>query len=339
MSGFLRSIAVGFCLSLSIGCSGCEDKALTPPAPATSGSAVPQALSPELAAKPLATVGKRVITLGEYAATIERMDQFERLRYQSEDRRKLLLDEMIKVELLAREARKRGLDKKPETRARIRQILRDELLRTVRSELPAPKDIPEAEVRAYFKKNKADYRDPERRRVAHIVLADKAKAEQLLPQAKKASPMQWGKLVHDNSLTKPPKPSPAAPLELAGDLGIVSAPGSGDKAANPRVPEALRKAVFEISAVGGVHDAVVESDGKFHIVRMTGKTDARERTFAEAERSIRVQLLQEKLQKLEKDLEKDLRARFKITVDEKALDKIEVPGLEAPSGGTPPPQK
>lgn len=337
VGSFLRFVLAGTCALVLSASLGCEEKALTPSAPPASASAAPRTLSPELAAKPLATVGDRVITLGEYAATIERMDQFERLRYQSEDRRKVLLDEMIKVELLAREAKKRGLDEKPETRARIRQILRDELLRTVRAELPAPNDIPDAEVRAYFEKHKADYRDPERRRVAHIVVADKAKAEQLLPQAQKASPMQWGKLVQENSLDKPPKPSAAAPLELAGDLGIVSAPGT-EKGDNPRVPDALRKAVFEIPSVGAVHGAVVEADGKFHIVRMTGKTEARERTIAEAERSIRVQLLQDKLQTLEKALESDLRKRFKISIDEKALEKISVPGLEPPSGGTPPPK-
>ncbi|MEZ4223027.1 MAG: peptidylprolyl isomerase [Polyangiaceae bacterium] len=335
VKGSLLRLGLGL-LSLGV-LAACDDKALTP-APAPSASAAqPRTLSPELAAKPIATVGDRVITLGDYAATIERMDQFERLRYQSEDRRKQLLDEMIKVELLSREARKRGLDQKPETKARIRQILRDELLRTVRAELPAPGDVPEAEVRAYYDKHKAEYRDPERRRVAHIVVADKAKATQLLSDAKKASPMQWGQLVQDHSLDKPPKPSVAAPLELAGDLGIVSAPGV-EKGDNPRVPAAVRKAVFEIAAVGGVYDGVVEADGKFHIVRLTGKTDARERSFAEAERSIRVQLVQDKLEKLEQDLEKQLRERFKVTVDEKALDKIAVPGLE-PSGGSPPPQK
>src|SRR5262245_58372766 len=105
-------------------CSGaCNDKALQKSDAAA--SAIPSALSPELAAKPLATVGERVITLGEFASTLDRMDQFERLRYQSVERRKQLLDEIIKAELLATEARKRGLQDDPEVKERIRQILRE----------------------------------------------------------------------------------------------------------------------------------------------------------------------------------------------------------------------
>ena len=43
-------------------------------------------LSPEQAAQVLARVGTRIITLGDFAAALERMDPFERIRYQSDDR-------------------------------------------------------------------------------------------------------------------------------------------------------------------------------------------------------------------------------------------------------------
>jgi hypothetical protein len=94
------------------------------PAASASASAAKKTLSPEMAKKTLAKVGDRVITLGEYAATLDRMDPFERMRYQSQDRRKRLLDEMIEVELLSQEARRRGLDKAPETLERLRMVRR-----------------------------------------------------------------------------------------------------------------------------------------------------------------------------------------------------------------------
>ncbi|HEX6275195.1 MAG TPA: hypothetical protein VFZ53_19280, partial [Polyangiaceae bacterium] len=107
-------------LVVSPACSKKKDGA----APVASASASPakKKLSPEMAKKTLAKVGDRVITLGEFEATLERMDPFERMRYQSQDRRKRLLDEMIEVELLAGEARRRGLDKLPETEERRRQL-------------------------------------------------------------------------------------------------------------------------------------------------------------------------------------------------------------------------
>lgn len=307
---------------------GCDDEALDGAGPSGSASAAgPQGLSPELRGKVLARVGDRAITLGEYAATLERMDRFERLRYQSDERRKALLDEIIRIELLAREAERRGLDKKPETRARIRQILRDQLLREVRAELPPPGKIQENEVRKYYDDHRDDFREPERRRVAHIVVGSEAKAKTVLKEALEATPMQWGKLVQKHSLEKPPKPSPTTPLELAGDLGIVGEPGNkrGD---NPKVPDPLRKAVFQIEKVGAVLDQIVEHEGKFHIVRMTGKTEARDRTYREAERNIRVAIVQERIRAAEKKLEDELRKKFEVKVDDAALAKVKVPGEE-----------
>ncbi|HEY4157769.1 MAG TPA: peptidyl-prolyl cis-trans isomerase, partial [Polyangiaceae bacterium] len=130
-------------LLLTVLALGCGTKSNTGAVPSASASAMPAGLTPELAARVLAKVGDHEITLGEYAATLERMDPFERLRYQSPDRRKQLLDELIDLELLAGEARRRGLDKQPETEERVRQMLRDELLTQVRSSAPAPDDISE----------------------------------------------------------------------------------------------------------------------------------------------------------------------------------------------------
>ena len=63
-------------------------------------SQLPGELSDEQRRAVLAKVGDRVITLGQFVETLERMDPFERARYQSPERRKQLLDQMIEVELL-----------------------------------------------------------------------------------------------------------------------------------------------------------------------------------------------------------------------------------------------
>ncbi|MBN9161495.1 MAG: peptidyl-prolyl cis-trans isomerase, partial [Myxococcales bacterium] len=93
------------------------------------------------------------------------MDQFDRLRYQSAERRKELLDEMITVELLAMEATAKGYDKDPLAQQELRAILRDAMLAEARKGAPTPADVPESEVRAWFEAHRAEYKDPERRRV------------------------------------------------------------------------------------------------------------------------------------------------------------------------------
>jgi parvulin-like peptidyl-prolyl isomerase len=308
-------------------CAACKGK--TPEqatAPSAAPSARPRQLDPELAGKVLAKVGDRAITLGEYAATLERMDQFERLRYQTPDRRRMLLDEIIKAELLAGEARRRGLDKRPEVEERIRQVLRDEVKQLARAKLPAPSSIPESEVRAYYDQHRAEFAEPERRRAAQIVLTEEPRARQVLARATGASAAEWGKLVREHSRDAAAAEGPLAPAELAGDIGIVSAPGEprGD---NPAVPEPVRKALFEIRELGGVYPELVRDGSKFHVVRLTGKTDARTRSYAEAERAIRVAIVQQRLREAEAQLERELRQRYPVQIDEAALQTVKVPAL------------
>lgn len=307
----------------------------SPSASASARSSGPgSSISPELAKRVLAKVGNHEITLGEYAATLERMDPFERLRYQSADRRKQLLNELIDLELLAEEARRRGLDKQPETQERVRQMLRDELLAQVRSTGISPAEISEVDARRYYEEHRDDFREPERRRVAHIVLGSEAEAKALLEKAQAASAAEWGKLVAEKSRDAKTKPSASLPPELAGDLGIVGPPNH-PRGANPSVPEQLRAAVFEVEKVGGVLPRVVPAAGGFHIVRMTGKTDARDRTFADADRSIRVALVQERIRAREAELEAELKKKYPVTIDEAQLAKIPVPAPAAKAAPAP----
>lgn len=325
-------LATSLLLALAtVACGGCEDKGggrSSGGAPSSGPSARPSGITPELAKRVLAKVGDHEITLGEFAATLERMDPYERLRYQSPDRRKQLLNELIDLQLLAEEARRRGLDKQPETQERVRQMLRDELLAQVRSTGPSPSDVSEADARRYYDEHRDDFREPERRRVAHIALGSEKDAKAVLEKAQTATPAEWGKLVAEKSRDAKTKPSAALPPELAGDLGIVGPPGH-PRGANPAVPEALRAAVFEAEKVGGVVPRVVEAGGAFHIVRMTGKTDARDRSFADAERSIRVALVQERIRTREAELENELKKKYPVTIDETQLAKIALPAPSA----------
>lgn len=325
----VRVLVPALLAAAAVALAGCNERAVQKKP--VDVERLPAGLTPEQAARVLAKVGDEVITLGDFAATLERMDSFDRLRYQSAERRKELLDEMIDVELLAQDAKAKGLDKEPETQAAIHQILREALLAEVHRGARAPADIPAEEVRAFYEAHLDEFREPERRRVGQIALASAEAAEKVLAQAKVATPMQWGELVQKHSLDKPPKPSPTNPLELSGDVGIVGAPGD-PKGANPRVPEEVRAAVFDIAEVGQVLDRVVASGGRFYVVKMMGRTEARERSLAEADRSIRVAILQADVEKREKALEDQLRKEFPVTIDDKALKGVKLPAAQAEEG-------
>jgi peptidyl-prolyl cis-trans isomerase C len=195
-------LAIGIATALltaNTACSSCKSSS-APPLETDASAVAIGTLTPEQAAQVLARVGDRTITLGDFEAALEHMDQFDRMRYQAPDRRKELLGEMIDVMLLADEAREKGYDRDPVTQQEIREILRDAILKKAREGVPQPAEIPEQEVRAYYEHHRADFRDPERRRVSVIALANEAAAQSALDAARKATPTQWGELVRSRSV-------------------------------------------------------------------------------------------------------------------------------------------
>jgi peptidyl-prolyl cis-trans isomerase C len=309
--------------ALASGCKGSQgENSAAPRADAT--AAAPSA--PDPASQVLARVGDRTITLADYIAALQHMVPFDRLRFQAPDRRKELLHEMIDVMLLADEARERGYDKDPEAEEEVRQILRDAVREKARRTAPAPADIPATEVADYYQAHKADFHDPERRRVSAIVLASAAAAAQALDAAKAAKDgAAWGELVRARSVD--PQARNGAPLDLAGDLGFVNPPGDAHPA-NPRVPEEVRAAVFEVEHVGDVLPRVVKgaANGKtlFYVVKLASKSDAHDRSLQDAERSIRVKLAQDKADQAETQLMAELRKQYPVQIDEAALAQVRV---------------
>jgi hypothetical protein len=197
------------------------------------------------------------------------------------------------------------------------------MLKEAQKGAPMPADIPESDVHAYFDAHKADYRDPERRRLSVVVLKDEASAAAALEQAKKAgTAAQWGEIVRTKSVD--PQAKANVPIDLAGDLGMVSPPGDS-RGENARVPEEVRAAAFEIPKINEVLGRVVKAaDGKFYIVRLTQKTEARERQYAEAERSIRVKLAQDRIRAKEEEQLAQLRTKYPVQIDEAVLATVHV---------------
>ncbi len=309
-------------------CKACSNDG---PQGADSGHAQSTVLTPEQAAQVLAKVGDETITLGDFAAALENMDQFDRLRYQSPERRKELLQEMITVHLLAREAAAKGYDKDALSQQELRAILRDAMLAEARKDVPSPNDVKEADVREYFESHRADFKDPERRRASVIVTKDEATARSVIDAAKAApGDTQWGELVRSRSLD--PQARANVPIDLAGDVGITSPPGDA-RGENPRIVAEVRAALFQIAELRQVYDQPVRAGDRYYVVRLTQKLAPHERKFEEAERSIRVKLAQDMLRAKEAELLAELRKTIKVEIDRDALARVKVESFDAGAAG------
>jgi DNA-directed RNA polymerase subunit F len=336
-----RFVCIAACtgaLALLVGCSSCKSGTSASSGADGGATQAPAGLTEAQAKQVLARVGDRTITLGDFASAIEHMDQFDRMRYQAPERRKELLNEMIDVMLLADEARARGYDKDPQTEQELREILRDAYLKKVRQGVPQPRDIPDTEVKAYYEAHKADFHDPERRRLSVIVLPARAAAEAVLATGRGATPSQWGELVRGKSID--PSAKANVPVDLAGDVGFVSPPGD-PRGANGRVPDEVRAAAFEAptAAAGDVVPHVVPvsslaggAGNRFYVVRITSRTDPHDRSLTDVENTIRVKLAQQKAHDKEEASIDGLRQQFQVKIDEAALAQVHVtlaPGVDA----------
>ena len=188
-----KALAVALALAPGmLGALGCNDKALESSASMDAGKRLGSAITPEQAAKVLAKVGDHTITLGDFVAAIEHMDQFDRLRYQSPERRRELLAEMIDVQLLADEAQAKGYDKDPRRPAGDPGILRDSMLAESHKGAMYRNELSEADVRAYYDKNRASFREPERRRIWSSCSPTGRPPAAMLDDAKTTTAVQWG---------------------------------------------------------------------------------------------------------------------------------------------------
>jgi len=302
-----------------LGLLACDEKAIQ------DAKKPPAGLTKQQAAAVLARVGDKTITVGDFAAALERLDDIDRLRFQTPEKRKELLGQMIDLELLADEARRRGLDKDPSVELGVRQILRDAMLAKAREGMTGPAEIPAAEVSAYYESHRQEFEEPERRRVAAIVLADAATADEVAARARKLeSATKWGNLYFEKSVDAPKARDPQAPLDLAGDLGLVGN-GADPRARNERVPPEVQRVAFEIAKVGEVYPKAVRAGERYYVVRLTGMAKGHVRSLSEAERSIRVAILQERIREREAKLEAELRQRFPVKVDDAALATVALP--------------
>jgi peptidyl-prolyl cis-trans isomerase C len=294
------------------------------------------------AAEPLATIGDTTITVGEFADELASKGSFIRTRYASPERRREFLDQMIRFELLAQEARRRGYHELPEVERTRKQIMIRQFLEE-RFDQGTPETIPADDVREYYEAHRSEFNTPEQVRASHILCRDRATAQRVLTQvsADPADLRLYRQLAEQHN-------TDADTRDRFGDLRFFSRPNERTEG-EPDVPPQVAEAAFSIERIGAFHPEVVQSDRGFHVIKLTGRRAAMHRALEEAERPIRNRLWRERreqaIQQLidrlrrESDVEENLDLLSEVQIDVPAPDSPavhpQIPGH--PSGPLPTP--
>ena len=278
---------------------------------------------PKKTGAPVARGNGILITTDEFKARLDEQSPFIRARYTTIERKKEFLDNLIRQEVLAAEAERQGLDKDPEVRNTLRKIMVQKLVQKRFQPDANPADVPEAELAKYYEDHKAEYLRPRRVRVHAIVFnaapgsPDRAKklalAKKVLQKVKadeKKNPMAFAQAVQESS-------EDAASKQLAGDLQFRS-----QEEFEKTYSKALADAAFALKP--GELSNVVETPNGLFILKFTGEQPELNRTLDQVKPQIAAKLSRDKKTKEFDEWLKQLRESAKVTVDDKALESIEV---------------
>jgi peptidyl-prolyl cis-trans isomerase C len=283
---------------------------------------------PEDLAEVLAKVDDVTITVGEFQERINQQSPYVRARYTSLERKKEFLDNLVRFEVLAKEARKRGLDKDAEVVRTMKQVMIQKLLKD-EFDKQRMEDISDAECKKYYDEHPEEYNKPEEVRVSSILVKDHATAKKVMsdPRIKGVDNQQFRNLVAEYS-------QDLATKDRGGDLRYFDAKTKD-------VPKPLVDAAFALQNIGDVSPAVKTEQGVV-ILKLTGRRKALNRTFEEVKQQIRNKLYRDKRQDSMESFVKNLRDKANVKVDEGKLAKVQIEGVgpgQYPGPGLPPPTK
>lgn len=283
-------------------------------------------LTEEEAAQTLAKIGDHTITVGEFAEEIANKGPFLRTRYNSPERRRELLDQLVRFELLAQEADARGFDDAPEVQRTRKQILIRRFLKQEYEDRIQPTDITDAEVQAYYDANPNEFHQPEQVRISHIVFQREADATRVLHQIQ-ASPtdVRLFRQLAEQFDTDP------VTHDRFGDVGFFSRPAER-REGEPDVAEETATAAFSMETIGAVFPTVVHSARGYEIIKLTGRRAALARSLEESSRPIRNRLWRERREHEIEALVERLTAEADV---EEHLDVLDQIHIDVPLDGVP----
>ena len=279
-----------------------------------------------------------VVTVGEVEDLIAQQGPGMRARYRTGDALKTLVSSLVRTELLANEAERRGYEAQPPVRYLIKDSAAQALMRSEIDDKITPEAIAPEEVRAYYDTHPNEFHRHAMRRASQIILESEAEATTLLPEAEKADPRAFAELAKQHSKDVETKPQ-------GGDLGYFAAAPENDPPrdkAQPAVKPPVRSAVFALAEVGDTSAQPIALDAPHQaqraIVRFSAERPERHVALDDAELTIRAKLWRERRQKALDQLYGKLRARDKPQVFTDRIYLIDFDDMEKrPSGFVPDP--
>jgi peptidyl-prolyl cis-trans isomerase C len=241
--------------------------------------------------------------------------------YQSLEKKKTLVEELVKQKLLVKEARAAGIDKLPELNDTFERMLVQRLLQSEHQK-QGTKPATEQEMKAYYDSHLEEFAQPEMRKILYVVLP----ASPTDPQREKRREAAESFVADFAKLPKGDAAEKALSdlirkKATAGVQGGAMPARSKQDLAN-QLTEPFAQAVF--TAEQGKTSKVVETPLGFFVFRVLEIVPGKTRTFDEAKPTVASKLNRNRYDETTTQMVSQLREKANIKFDDSAIDKVPV---------------
>jgi peptidyl-prolyl cis-trans isomerase C len=306
---------------------------LVPAGGSSARSQEPQlsAAETERRARVLARFEGGKITVGDMEDAIAQKLPATRAQISTDAGRRRFLEDMIRYDVLALEAERRGFAKRDAVSETTSRRAIDKMIGTAFPIDPAA--VPGEAVQRDYEEQARKFNRPEQRRASHIVVATAADARSLITELKGGDRQAFAKLARERSID-------ATTRMRGGDLGYFDRKGNPGTEHGTPVAEPLAAATFGLAREGEVGRKPVALKNGFGVVMWTGTTPELRRSKAQVEQSLREKLASDAQRQQLSELVERLRAEVAPELHPELTDAIAldpVPVADIPSGFPPAP--
>ncbi|MCR4336630.1 MAG: peptidyl-prolyl cis-trans isomerase, partial [Candidatus Omnitrophica bacterium] len=242
-----------------------EPKAPLSPTPSPSANLSPaktesSEMSTSLQGDVLARVGDWTLTAPEFKERLEALKQMVP-DYDPKDREsnKLVLEELIRQQLLVQEAINKGLDQNKDLIDAVEEFRRTLLVREMVTEILEQVKVTEEDAKKYYDANKQDFISPIEWKVREIIVDEEAKAKEILIDLYKG--IDFAEMATNKSKSET--------AQKGGDLGYVS-----------QFPFPQMESTVQALEVGGV-SGVVKGPAGYYIVKLEQNRGGEQKEYEE----------------------------------------------------------
>ncbi|MCK4325995.1 peptidyl-prolyl cis-trans isomerase [bacterium] len=251
----------------------------------------------------LASVNDEVLTLKEFNRQFEKMLLPWQIRGREEEAKEGIVEQWIETQLLLQEAKRRGINGKPDLLEKLREMEKMMIIQALVQEEMDKVKVSHKEVRGYFKQHQDRFRTPETARIKHILVKTQKEAKELRKRLNEGE--EFEKLARKASID-------ARTKEQGGGIGLIDR-----EYCWKRFGPGFTKAAFSMKK-GEISQSIRSRRG-YHLIKLKERFEAEEQTLDEARGQVKGMALQEKKTRAMQKFMEKLRKKAQI---EKCLELL-----------------